>query len=94
VQAKKALLKVANKLAKEELKNVSKRSSKKEHRVRTLEGEVDLDRLKEFSWSSVIDEARDKLPSVTSLLEELLPAPSHMRQGVTKGSKSSIRSLH
>ena len=94
VQAKKALLKVAHKLANQELKKVSKRSGKKEERMHSLEGEVDLNRLKEFSWSSVIDEARDKLPCVTGLLEDLLPAPSHMRQGVTKGSKNSVRSLH
>ena len=89
--AKRALLAVAQKIIQTEVNDVSKKSAKVEARMQTLAGDIDLGWLKDFSWSTVIDEARDKIPTLTKYLETMMPAVPHMRKNIMKGSRDAPR---
>ena len=59
--------------------------------MKSLEGEIDVDRLKNFSWISVTDEAGEKMPTVLNFLDALMPSVARIRPGISKGNKCTKR---
>ena len=85
--ARSAFIKVHSDLLRQEMQNTKSQSST-EHHLDMLEGEVTLSKLEKFSFTEVVDEAREKIPLTFSCLEAVIPTASQIR---CKGRKDQKR---
>ena len=88
--AKNALLQVSVKLAQSEMKKAAT-SVKENLQIKDLMGDVTMDRLENFEWESVIEDAKAKIPHAFDMLSAMLPEADHIRKGVTKGRPGAKR---
>ncbi len=83
--AKKAMIKVVSKFASQEISSITSNNTQK--RLKSLEGNVTMDRMGDFSWRIVMEESLELMPITTSFLDCLMPQQSDMRKGVMKGKR-------
>jgi hypothetical protein len=89
--AKTAFIEIASNLVRQEITEVAKKKSKGDERFKSLEGDVTVPGMEYFSWPTVLDEAKEKCPTLLKYLHAMMPSVSRIRPGVSKGNKSNKR---
>jgi hypothetical protein len=89
--ARRDLLSVAKSLAKSEIKKITKKSTPNGDRMTSLQGDIDLAWMQSFSWASVVVEAKEKMPTLTNMLQCMFPPPTHMLNEMRKGRSGAKR---
>ena len=89
--AKKAMFTVVHRLNDKEMNSVTRKRGPNAEKMLSMKGELTTESLENFSWAGVVDEARDKIPTLTAILEKSLPAPTHIRDDIVVGAKKKTR---
>ena len=59
-----------------------------------MKGELTTESLENFSWAGVVDEAREKIPTLTAILEKLFLVSTHIRDDIVVGAKKKKLGTH